>query len=218
MKKHFCACGCGKEIPFRKHYKYKGWPKYLRGHNSRGINKKIKDYMIPENIEKYLLKHWVDKKHVGKHFKTSETTIRDKMYEFGLTYNGIAQRRMNKINGNYILFMPRAKKINVKTKLIAYPKITQVDKKPDGSFIPLIRSLMVEQTGIGYLSNKKMINPQATKIEITISPTSKPQYKIEEIKYLEMTVSSEILEYFREAEITNDMKQKYGSDVNIIFN
>jgi hypothetical protein len=31
----YCACGCGKQIPFLRTYKYKGWAKFLPYHNNR---------------------------------------------------------------------------------------------------------------------------------------------------------------------------------------
>ena len=34
MKKHICICGCEKEITFKSHYKYTGYPIYIHGHNS----------------------------------------------------------------------------------------------------------------------------------------------------------------------------------------
>ena len=33
-----CKCGCGKEITFKNHYNWKGYPNYIHGHNNR--NKK----------------------------------------------------------------------------------------------------------------------------------------------------------------------------------
>jgi very-short-patch-repair endonuclease len=32
---HICACGCGKEISFKKHYNWAGFPKYIHGHTWR---------------------------------------------------------------------------------------------------------------------------------------------------------------------------------------
>lgn len=31
-----CKCGCENQIPFRRHYKYYGFPEYIHGHNMRG--------------------------------------------------------------------------------------------------------------------------------------------------------------------------------------
>lgn len=33
--KHFCQCGCGREITIQRHHFWKGIPKYISGHNSR---------------------------------------------------------------------------------------------------------------------------------------------------------------------------------------
>jgi len=34
----FCNCGCGQLIEWKDHYKYVGWPKFIKGHHSRGKN------------------------------------------------------------------------------------------------------------------------------------------------------------------------------------
>ena len=42
MKKFICLCGCGQEIPYKKHHKtYE--PKYIKGHSNRGRKRKLYD-------------------------------------------------------------------------------------------------------------------------------------------------------------------------------
>ncbi len=45
--KIFCECGCEEEIIITKNYRYRGIPKYIRGHYIRGCN-------IPESYQKWL--------------------------------------------------------------------------------------------------------------------------------------------------------------------
>jgi len=50
-EKHYCKCGCGKEIIIKPHHKYYGIPEYINTHNLIIVHKNIKGLKrTPEQI------------------------------------------------------------------------------------------------------------------------------------------------------------------------
>lgn len=51
---HYCKCGCGQEIEFKKQYKWYGYPKYKWGHGNKG--KKINPLLVKKGDKSYSYK------------------------------------------------------------------------------------------------------------------------------------------------------------------
>ena len=53
-----CKCGCGENLTYFPHYKYKGWAKFIHGHQTRG---KFNAMWQGDNVGKTALHTWIHK-------------------------------------------------------------------------------------------------------------------------------------------------------------
>ena len=113
----FCGCGCGKSIIIKPHHKYRGVPKYIRGHNKNRVgtipwNKGLKATPEARNHQsksqkgKFGIKsnHWKG----GKKLSTARGNAAKKQRGFIPLNNSEADGWVaHHLDWNYVIYIPK---------------------------------------------------------------------------------------------------------------
>ncbi len=120
-----CECGCGGEIISKPYHKYRGIPKYIRGHNVRGRHHSI------ESKKKQSESHMGEKNsRFGKHCSL-ETKKKMSESRIGISYSEQTIRKMSESKkGKHLSPMSEFKKDNHYSPQTEFKKGTPIELHP----------------------------------------------------------------------------------------
>ena len=210
-----CKCGCGKEIPWKDYYKYKGFPDYINGHNKRGAGRKKLDYQDAQRTRKIIKEEWQPARVIARNLGCSEPTLRKYLREEGITVNGLADELLYENDKKeQVLFMPGVKSIRDGEEITCYTRIRELYDGGPG-FIPIIKNFMCKKYGMAYTNTSMSTN--VYECTITVEKDEYPFYKLTDWQAIEVHAMKHDLQWLSKGEIIDVMKNSFGPDVIVKF-